>query len=151
MLGPLLSKLSVSEQTEYLSNEKRIEEAEQAVLSCSEVLDDLEAKLKEAKKKVFEKTQELHALYADRQSAYDKVFGTMNILPSKPPVLIHGVKEEFIKKSTSFGNMTIGSCNSKFWLACNFPVYMKTDDGLKEAPLEVAKQYWSDNCFKLIR
>ncbi len=151
MISPLLSKLSESEQVKYLSNEKRIHEVEQAVLSCSEVLVDLEAKLKEAKQRVGEKAQDLHALYTERQVLYDAVFKNMHIVSPKPSKLIHGFKKDSVMSSPMFKNKVVGSKSFISWLAYEFPVFSVSENEMKEVSRETAVKYWSENYHNLIR
>lgn len=68
MSSGMIPNLSASEQEALWSNLIKVKEAETAMMSCSVLCQELDAKLSEAKLMLLEKTKALHALYADRQT-----------------------------------------------------------------------------------
>jgi len=154
MLGPLLSHLSISEKESYLSNEEKIKDAEQALLSSSEVKKELEEKLEEARLRVLEQTKTLHALYAWRQDSYYKVFQYLQLTAPNPNNLFHRMKKEDLIKTCNLGNKTWGSRDFYRAIAQSFPVYEETDRGtirtIREIELRDAVDYWQQNISKIV-
>lgn len=150
MLGPLLSNLTDCDRVSYLSNEKQIEETEQALLSCSEVLHELEEKVKEARLRASDQTKTLHALYELRQKWYSKVFERLRLTIPKPKNLFHRMKKENVLRDCHLEKKVWGSKQFYQSMATYCPVYEETTEGMKQVSLQDAIQYWQLNLEKII-
>ena len=150
MLSPLLSNLSDPDRISYIANEKQIADVEEALLSSSEVMRDLEEKLNEVRLRMSDQTKTLHALYASRQLSYNKVFCNLKIIPPKPKVLFHCLKKEDILRNCNFEKKVWGSTQFFKNLAIVCPVYEETKEGTKQVSLQDAIAYWQHNLNKIV-